>query len=757
MTRREFRLISGAGATPTIEDITKRKGARRHFKTIHAGGTPTKGRKIYAVTIKGIDKTDGVTIWEYGPGSFWRHHYGADEITGVVPNLSATLNKYAIGAYSGTVYVNAGNRNSATLTANVAEPLTITKLNSLDGTVIESAAMTGMFCDIVTDSLYQLSQGIAITEAAALSGGNYVIVGQRVPFIEFLDFTSNTASKSYILHGHNQQGGNAYLKTRTSSEVITIPYNATAAEVETLFEATADCTAATVSGGPWPHLPIEIDVTWSAAGGDIAAIKTDATYLTDGPGTGSADWEWSGVAWVLITDNCTVGEPDDPPYDGTMVSEPYTSGCIIPASVSTNTGGVAATYDTATGEIQNSVGRMFGRNASESLTRLIASTATIPSVTGVSDQGIYQIHPGPSDSVLIIPSVNTSGKAATVECHTVGATWTQVWKKYNNTGSVFGIHIDSGLFCMSFAAQAFAGGGTAGAVLVDAVAGTTTEYNPPWGSLATTFQQNQSLTLMFVGDPTTKCGNEYELTVTDSEYPNVRFRNHFAGSEVWHDGNEMLLGVNPVFGAETTAVYGISRAVVAIANYNPPLRTPTGSIYKTYNWSFHVPTYSRFGSATEWRFRFGTSYTSWLAWTDTEATIKSAILTIFPENTSGIISNVVINPFGSPSSIINTDASWLEQGLAINFNASADSAGVFYGFPAGSRFVNGQVAIEFRSVANYTAPGIAAWDPSDASAIWTRPFGTSLATSAEVTYPQSVWLRGDFVYAAGQLLENELP
>lgn len=752
MTRREFRLISGQGAGPSVEDITRRKPTRRHFKTLQVGGGGETTTTIRTVTIKGIDKTDGTTIWEYGPGSMWRHHYGADAITGLVPDTGATLDKYVLGATNGNNYVNADNRSAATLVANAAEPLTITKLDSLDGSVIESATLTGMFASYVSGVLYQLTQGITITETCALSGGNYVIVGRRVPFVEFVDFTSNTTSKSYILHAHTQQGANVYIKTRTSSEVITIPYNSTAAEVETLFEATADCTAATVSGGPWPHLPIEIDVTWSASGGDIAAIKTDATFSGTGPGSGTCEWQFDviGGVWNLTDDNCTTGTPQAPTYTPAFPTIDFGT-CEI-TGVSRSSEGVAATYDPATGEIQNSIGKIFGRAGGETLSRLIASTTTIPTVTGVADNGIYHIVAGPSDCVLIVPSVITSGKAAAVECHTVDSSWTTLWKKYLNTGALYGIHCESDTFCVSFAAVAFTGGGTAGAALIDAVSGTVTEYNPPWGSLATAFQQNQSLTMMLMDDPTTKCGSDYELTVTDAEYPNIRFKNSVDGSEVWHDGTEMLLGATPVFGADSGAVYGLYYAPVAIANYNPGQRTPSGSIYKTYQWVFHVPVGSRFGSTTGWRFRFASSYTSWLSWTASAATIQAAVLTIFPENTSGIVSNCVVHPFGAPSSIVNTDASWLEQGLVIHFNAAADSAGIVYGFPQ-YNFPSGQVAIEFRNVADYATPGIAAWDATDASVVWSRAWGTVGATT--ITHPQRAWLRGDFVYAYGNVVDAE--
>lgn len=305
---------------------------------------------INAVTLKGIDKTDGTTVWEYGPGSFWRHHYGADAISGVVPNLSATLNKYAIAAKAYPTFAACGNRNTATLTANCAEALTVTKLNSLDGTVSESATLTGFFCDVIGTSFVGLMTGLSITNAAALSGGDYVIVGERLPFIEFVDYSSNTVNKEYILHAHGQQNGNVYLKTRTSNETITIPQDSTAAEVEALFEATSDCVAATATGGPWPLLPISIDVEWSVSGGDIASIAATDTYSAEGLGT---DYDYghtynggdNSYTSTLTVNTLTVGSEWSFQFDGT--GGLGASGTFTYTSTTTDPAAFAAALETA--------------------------------------------------------------------------------------------------------------------------------------------------------------------------------------------------------------------------------------------------------------------------------------------------------------------------------------------------------------------------------------------------------------------------
>lgn len=424
------------------------------------------------VTIKGIDKTNGVTEWEYGPGAFWRHHYGADAISGVVPNLSATLNTYAMAAAAYPAYNNTDNRNSASIIPNAVEALTVTKLNSLDGTTIESATLTGFFCGDITDTSFSLLSGLTIANAAALSGGDYVIVGERLPFIEFVDYNTNTTLKEYILHAHGQQNGNVYLKTRTSSEVITIPYNSTAAAVETLFEATSDCVAATATGGPWPLLPISIDVEWSVSGGDISAIAATDTYTATGvtptntytetfsifPFTTAevilsvsavsigSDWSFTfdgggaTFTYTSATDNPATfitaleaamevfkaAQGTDGFWDSTVITE--TAGNLHvtyayairhlrvtvddnadPVSDSRRAGSCAAAYDTGTGAMTSAVGYEFGYSEDRPTLTMFDETGDNPAVTGLNVLGIRSIGAGPSDSLVVTPQLRGTG------------------------------------------------------------------------------------------------------------------------------------------------------------------------------------------------------------------------------------------------------------------------------------------------------------------------------------------------------------
>ena len=67
----------------------------------------------------------------------------------------------------------------------------------------------------------------------------------------------------------------------------------------------------------------------------------------------------------------------------------------------------------------------------------------------------------------------------------------------------------------------------------------------------------------------------------------------------------------------------------------------------------------------------------------------------------------------------------------------------------------GGIRIEMQTITPFTSPaGIAAYDVTDASLIWSRPFGEK--GSATIEEPAHAWLQGDFVYAYGTVVDAEL-
>ena len=832
MTRREFRLISGQGAGPSEEDITKRPISRRHFKTIQTGGLRTENR-IGSVTIKGIDKTDGTTVWEYGPGSFWRHHYGANAISGVVPNVSATLDKYAICAASYPSYNACGDRNAGTLIANVMEAVSVVKLNSLDGTTIESATLTGMFCGDVRPESFALVLGITIQNAAALSGGDYVIVGERLPFIEFVDYSSNTANKEYILHAHGQQNGNVYLKTRTSGETITIPQNATAAEVETLFEATSDCVAATATGGPWPLLPISIDVEWSVAGGDISGISATDTYSAEGL---TVDWDYTngnlaeGVDYLDVTvniitigaeftfsfvggadfsytsttDNATdfladlaaameafaiaqgtdsvwesvaSGLPDSISVTGNTIRILYSTEIgIDPLSVSLTNGGTvvtdsrragscAAAYDTGTGDMTSAVGYLFGMSEDRPTLRMFSDGGTNPSVTGLNVLAISSIGSGPDDCVIITPSPRGSGdlvKANVIERWDIaGGVWSFAWETYCNAAMLIDqiIPCESASIVCPIAYSNFSVDGPTTSGIVATADASVTPYLSDEVSTSATNNDSWSSALLYDGSSTSVVTYDYDVTSTGG----LRHKFNAFGSETDCNGTAFLLG-GLAIGSDGTYVFARSNPANTRVNVVRPDDYQESGTALQWLWTFLVPSGTRNGGTTQYRFRFSAAVgsplpdvvTSWLDWDATASEIQTAIIAQFGENTAGGGSNAEVWPFGEPTDVDNAYISQLEKNLSILFRSPNGTSAEIYNYinaayvGLGARtFVEIQTAEAFAN-----PPGIAAYAITDASLIWSRAFGTRGATT--ISQPQYAWLQGDFVYAYGVVVDAEL-
>jgi hypothetical protein len=716
--------------------------------------------RVSAVTIKAFHKSDGTTEWEYGPGSWWRHHYGADEITGIQADTAATLDAYVIAASDGESWVLADNRNLTTLTANACECLSLVKLNALDGTVIETAVMGGMFVSAVfPNGAYVMVNGLEISETAGLSGGDYVIAGRRVPVIEFVDFSSNTATKNYVLHGHNQRSGNVYLQTRTSAETITLPYNATASAVEAAFESTSDCVSATATGGPWPLAGIDIEVEWSVSGGDISAIKIDGATTGSSPGTGTSEWQFDAVAevWNLIANNCTTGTPVPPNYNPGFPATDFGT-CEI-AGVSSPTEGAATTYDTGTGTIVNTVGRIFGASTTITAQKLVDAGASVPSVTQNANEAIYHMVSGPSNTLGIMGTGFNY-----IESWTPSSTWSNNWQKFINTigGANFSsprlnllgaYSVEQGKLLVNFQNRLYAGDYKA-AAHIDMTSGTVTEIINAFYSPSTINGNNTGQTYLLEGDSSTTV--EYPRGVLNPFGERV----YNFGIDTHIDGTSLFLGRSFHAGVDSSNVYGTGIVAGTVAQilheYYGTFSSTTNSV--SHFWRFRTVSGARFTNAAEFRFVFRGGFTPWIAWDADQSEIEAAILTVYPQNTEGLVSNARLPWGGFPNGTLpdNTYFSWLERGVEIEFQAFRNIAGRNAGYIPPTHVTAGRITIEVRNAVGYNPEGIVAWDRTNGDLVWSRAWGTPVTGGSELQYPRYIWTRGDFVFAYGDLVENDL-
>lgn len=739
------------------------------------------------VTLKAFAMTDGSTEWEYGPGSWWRHHYGADEISGLVPDLDATPNAYvlspfAAGSFQEGVWVDRNGRVSGAIGANASESLTLTKLDSLDGSVIESATLDGWFLSGITIGGWTNVTG-TIVETAALSGGDFLIVGWRPPCVEYVDYTTDTANKEYILHAHTQQAGNVYFRTWTSNETITLAYNATAADVAAAFLATADCTAATATGGPWPHRKIELSVTWSAASGDIRSIKVDATYTASTAGT--CTWDWLTVTvppnpptdqWVLNTDNCAIGTTATPPAGNGNPGDTAIPGTCTGGSPATGTRSVRgwmAAYNTGTGLISNSVGYVFGRD-NTTPTRLMTGSQSIPSNTTPARLQGWQVLPAAENRIVCLTERLNAGN--TVEAWNVGANWAREWQYFLNTdlGTLLGFSaalecVESDTALLTFANRTF-GANTRCACSIVVDTNTRTELSSSvvsTNAAGNSFVANQ---IFRDGSGTDRLVYDYEAFYQSPHYPSIQYRYRNLGSEVYTGADELLLGVELVriYGWTSTRIFAESTGAVTAAGVyaGPPSRTPptiASTNARAYLWRWDVWR-GRSGSAQDFRFVFLGDFsninktTGWIAWTADKATIKAAIDAVFDANTGGVTDNVVIYPFGDYADVLSSSGeSLLERGLQIRFAGSANAAGRLEKYIHPTYLEINKIRIEFQDVTDFTARGIAAWSATDGSNVWSRTWGSKDGVTKTVPgtgYTRNRWVRGSLVYAYGELVDS---
>ena len=209
---------------------------------------------------------------------------------------------------------------------------------------------------------------------------------------------------------------------------------------------------------------------------------------------------------------------------------------------------------------------------------------------------------------------------------------------------------------------------------------------------------------------------------------------------------------------------------------NTQSTTIANSRARNYTWLYDTPHWLHFDASTEFRIRFRgegltTLYTTWMPWRETAANIKTAILAVFPENTEGIVSNVRVNVFGDPPSLLNA-TSLFERNLRLDFAGSFGENLSLFGFidrdylirktmqvAVGAGFVTGEAGpgIELRNANTDNTTGINAWTITDGLNSWGRIFGTGLISAAPVTTPRGGWVRGANCYVYGNVVENDLP
>lgn len=776
-------------------------------------------RIIRWVTIKGLDVLDGATIWEYGPGSGWAHHYGLDAITGIEPVITDPWvpDRYVIRTQVNGIAAEIGNRNSGTLAANCEQAIKITKLDSLDGTQVSSVLLECGFVTSIEDSgaynslhqLFALSYSSAIV--AGLSNGYWATIGNVAPAIELLDFTSNGATKEYVLHAHTNTAGQIAFTTRGGA-TLALAYNASAATVETAIEALAGVTSATCTGGPWPWRKIEVEVVWASSTNDFASIAHSGslsasaftTAYTD-PGGGQERltvtptvvaagslWSFSfpggnTFAYTALTSNVSsfltaitaamsafkTAQGVDGFWDtttitntGTALQIDYSFGITpLVLLVTGGTGGrsveaAVTVFDPATGLIENAAGYNFGFPDGAS-TWLITQTATAPSYTGQDIQAPVAITAAASAKIV---ASGQRGGQSWVQSWTTGSTWALNWTKNRPGASSGGIgaYAESDTVIVNFPRLTFTDGvaKTRCGATIAVSTGTVTELDNSFKSTATLNNDNAKGFLSMLDDTPADVmisglrrslqpsNFQYQLQGVATTWDGTTNKSAHGETIGWND--------DTIFAYSTAQVTATELAVISTIRAQPIAFS--GS--RAYAYEFYTEQNTEFNDGAQFRFRFVASgqttlETAWLDWDATNAEIDAALIAVFGENTEGVVSNIIVNAFGDPPALTHP-TSLLERGLTIQFaTQTAATVGMGFIFPGYVSRPLSNVQLQVQNTAAPFGGRIMAYNTSDGEELWSREFGTKVDTTIGRAY--GGWLQGDLLYLYGDQVENDLP
>lgn len=366
MTRREFRLISGQGAGPSIEDITRRPATRRHFKTLHIGVVGVQPDSNFPITIRAFNSVNGSMLWEhenfYTTGrspdnTVWG--WGVRKITpsgytnreihevpidsgGTQPGGStwpAKTNPAGYGNDTSTVAIDLIKiTESGTKTTLVSDWLVYSdSRNPVSGSIWSDYPIGGY--TTARPALYHANNDGRVMNLSAQSFG----VPQSFPYsnsgasIVIEDPVLNgTTMKMTIRADSIQKHSSAGLNNpmwvfRRASTNASFPLYGTAAEVETALESLPGVVSVTATGGPCCVANMHVEIEWASATNTFSdawitySSKPVAARVV-------TDWNTGGPSHVMgVT-------PQTFTSDGTgVILEPGTDGVISRRNLTTGT------------------------------------------------------------------------------------------------------------------------------------------------------------------------------------------------------------------------------------------------------------------------------------------------------------------------------------------------------------------------------------------------------------------------------------
>lgn len=674
----------------------------------HCGDTP---RTRY-VTLKCLDKTDGTIVWEQLV-ILPVQQYGADYIHAFQPIHPLTFNAYVYQCPTDGSILTTQNRASVTLSANaVKDAFEVVQFNSDDGTDANRNVATWLFAaqEQTVASGYAPFLGTTMAEADGLSGGEMIIAGHVPVQMELTDYASNNVTKTYVFHPHTHTAGSVTLKTRPSDQTISWAYNASSATVKTAIESVGDVSSATVTGGPWPFAALNVSVTWASSSGDFKSIT--------------------------FTKETLAGFSNRPTMSALFLVDP-TSGAIT-----------------------KTFGYIFG-NYSSAVKMHPSVSGFIPTVPDAIEPGGRPVA-GASNSFCVQQGLNANnwieGWDATSS--------TELWCVYNNhtvsTGevrpNVVQKRSNAGMVYITGTKKTLAGSDWIGCK-VDIAAGTRTEVNHSQSAL-----NNETCVMTDAdNDSATNAYHQFSTRFQQTS-PGTVYVTVDEQGELDINGNIFRVGSHYLLGVDASSFYVRHSNDTPTFRYKNPAQTPaliSSTNARGYVWRFYASPRFHLETGSEFRFKFTgnssnpTKYSDWIDWTASAATIKTAIDAAFTANTGGVVDNVTMYPLGTPTAFDNTVGT-LEQYLEIRFAGAANATGIAESYIPATYVQQNKITIETRNVSwEFSPPGIASFDRATAALNWTRAFGTDGGNT--IAMPLDGWVRGDYFYAYGAIVENEIP